>query len=59
MTLQPIPSVVSNLGNLQTNPAQQTPQQQQQQIQLVQQIVTPNGEIQHVPVSESLVFPFD
>lgn len=44
-TGQQIPSsVVSNLGNLQA-------QQQQQQIQLVQQIVTPSGEIQHVPVS--------
>lgn len=44
-TGQPISSVVGNLGNIQTNP-------QQQQIQLVQQIVTANGEIQHVPVSE-------
>ena len=42
-------TMVNGLGNLQA--AQQQHQQPQQQIQLVQQIFGPSGEIQHVPVS--------
>lgn len=51
-TGQPIASVggttamLNNLGGL------QAAQQQTQQIQLVQQIVSPNGEVQHVPVCD-------
>lgn len=56
-----IPMQTTNMGGpitigsppniLLTNNMGMQPQQQQQQIQLVQQIIGPNGEIQHVPVS--------
>lgn len=42
------------LLNMQAQPHQQPHQQHHQQIQLVQQIITPNGEYQHVPVSVSI-----
>lgn len=55
-TGQPISSVtgtvVNGLGNLQTTA------QPQQQIQIVQQIVGPSGEIQHVPVTFILSFGY-
>lgn len=47
---------MSKLNCFVTGGLQAQTQQSQHPIQLVQQIVTPNGEIQHMPVVEIIFF---